>query len=140
MSENNQMQHKYMEFQMFQKQVEQLNEHLETMNQQDTELDISINAIKELAQTKIDTEILAPIANGIFVKSKLIDNQTFIVNVGADTTVERVPLEVIALLQQQKEELASNMVEAQQVLQQMTTHLRNIYQEVEEHRQARSAE
>ena len=135
-----QLTEKYMEFQIFQKQVEQLNEHLETMNQQDTELDISINAIKELAQTKIDTEILAPIANGIFVKSKLIDNQTFIVNVGADTTVERVPLEVIALLQQQKEELASNMVEAQQVLQQMTTHLRNIYQEVEEHRQARSAE
>lgn len=135
-----QLKEKYMEFQMLQKQVEQLNEHIGTMNQQDTELDISINAIQELAETKIDTEILAPIANGIFVQSKLIENQKFIVNVGADTTVERTSLEVVALLQQQKEELASNLVEAQQVLQQMTSHLMSIYHEVEEHRQSRSAE
>ncbi len=131
---------KYMEFQMLQKQVEQLNEHIETMNQQDTELDISINAVQELAETKKDTEILAPIANGIFVKSKLIDNQKLIVNVGADTTVERTPAEVVALLQQQKTELASNMMEAQQVLQEMTSHLMNIYQQVEEHRQSRLEE
>ena len=135
-----QLKEKYMEFQMLQKQVEQLNEHIETMNQQDTELDISINAVQELSQTKTDTEILAPIANGIFVKSKLIENQKFIVNVGADTTVERTSLEVVALLQQQKEELASNLVEAQQVLQQMTSHLMSIYQEVEEHRQSRLEE
>src|SRR3989344_3999359 len=87
-------QQRYMQFQLLQQQLEQVNEHLQLLNQQAAELDISINAVNELGQTELDNEILAPISNGIFLKAKLIDNKKMIVNVGSDTTVEKTVPEV----------------------------------------------
>ena len=47
-----QMKEKYMQFQAIQQQLEQVNEHLETLTQQSQEVDISINAIKEIGKTE----------------------------------------------------------------------------------------
>jgi prefoldin alpha subunit len=131
MTNEDQMKEKYMQFQMLQQQMEQISQHLEMFNQQIAELDISINAVQELESVEKDHELLAPIADGIFFKGKLTDNQKLVVNVGSNVTVERTIPEVIKLLEQQKEETGKRMQEADEVMQHISKEVMKIYQEVE---------
>ena len=132
MAEEEQMKEKYMQFQMLQQQMEQVSQHLEMFNQQLAELDISISAVKELETAEKDNELLAPIADGIFFKAKLIDNQKLVVNVGSNVTVERTVPEVVVLLKEQKKETSKRMQEADEVMQHISKEAMKIYQEVEE--------
>ena len=127
------VQQKYMEFRTLQQQIEQISQHMELLQQQSLELDISRNALEELGKTALATEIIAPIAEGIFVKAKLEDNQKLIVNVGSNTTVERTIPETITLLETQKREIMSRLVEADSVLQEFHAQAMKLYQEVEQH-------
>ncbi|MBU0460503.1 MAG: prefoldin subunit alpha [Nanoarchaeota archaeon] len=131
MTNEEQMKEKYMQFQMIQQQLEQINQHLEMLNQQAAEIEISINAVKELGKTAIDNEILAPLANGIFIKAKLLDNQKLVVNVGSDTTVEKSVSEVVELLEEQQIEINKRMVETDSVMKEMSEQAMKLYQEVE---------
>ncbi len=131
MANEEQIQQKYIEFQELQQQIEQINQHLELLTQQNVEMDISIGALEELEKTKVGNEILAPIANGIFLKAELKDNQKLIVNVGSDTTVEKTIPEVIKLLEEQKVEGNQKIMELDQMLHKLTSQATKLYQEVE---------
>ena len=125
------LQQKYMQFQLLQQQLEQVNQHMEQLTQQAAEIERSIQAIKEISKTEVDNEILAPITNGIFIKAKLLDNEKLIVNVGADITVEKTISEVIKLLEEQKKQLHQQMMEADAFLREMSAEAQIIYQEIE---------
>ncbi len=131
MANEEQIQQKYIEFQELQQQIEQINQHLELLTQQNAEMDISIGALKELGQTKVGNEILAPIANGIFLKAELKNNEKLVVNVGSDVTVEKTIPEVIKLLEEQKVEGNQKIVELDKMLQKLTSQAMKLYQEVE---------
>src|SRR3989344_3062757 len=120
---------KYRQLQQLQQQVEQITEYVERMQGQQKELDASIEALSELQKTNINTEILAPIANGIFLKAELKDNQRLVVNVGAEVTVEKNIPEVLRLLAEQKEKIAENISEAENVLQELYEQGKRLYQE-----------
>ena len=89
------MKQKYMQFQLINQQLEQVSQHLEMLNQQNAELEISIGAVGELGKAKVNDEVLAPIANGIFFKSELKDNKKLVVNVGSNITTEKTIDEVV---------------------------------------------
>ena len=120
---------KYRQLQQLQLQVEQITEYVEKMQGQQKELDASIEALSELQKTSTNTEILAPIANGIFLKAELMDNQTLVVNVGAEVTVEKNIPEVLSLLAEQREKIAANISEAEAVLQGLYEQGKRLYQE-----------
>lgn len=122
---------KYMEFQAVQEQLQQLTEHVQQMNQQAAELEISINAIREVEKTPLNNEFLAPIANGIFVKGELKENSKLIINVGSNVTVERTPSEVIELLHKQRIEVVEQTAQAEAVVEQLSNYALKLYKEVE---------
>jgi prefoldin alpha subunit len=132
MTKEEDIQQKYMQFQMLQQQMEEINQHLEMLNQNNAELEISINAIRELGKTEPGNEVLAPIANGIFIKTKLEDNQKLIVNVGSDSTVEKTPEQVIRMLEEQVTQIHERMNEAEMVTQELNNQAMKIFQDVEE--------
>jgi prefoldin alpha subunit len=132
MAQEEDMQQKYMQFQFLQQQMEEINQHLELLNQNLAELDISINAVKEIENTKPDTEILAPIANGIFLKAELKDNQKMIVNVGSDITVEKTPQQVVVLLEEQKNMIIQKMSETEVLSQELNKQAMKIFEEVQQ--------
>ncbi|HLD72661.1 MAG TPA: prefoldin subunit alpha [Candidatus Nanoarchaeia archaeon] len=131
MSKEKEIQEKYMQFQYLQQQLEQISQHLEMLNQQNAELDISINAVTELGKTKIDNELLAPIADGIFLKGELKDNKKLIINVGMNITVERTVPEVVKLLENQKSQLQLRLIEVEAVRQELANQTMMIYKEIE---------
>ena len=122
---------KYSEFQMLQQQIESLSQQMEMLSQQQGELLSSRNALGELNKSAVGSEILAPIANGIFLKGSLGDNQKLVVNVGANTTVEKTIPEVIVILEEQSKEISLKVIEAETLLQGLTSRAKNLYREVE---------
>ena len=87
--------------------------------------------MEELEKTKTQTEILAPIANGVFIRTALQDNEKLIVNIGANTTVEKTVPEVIKIMEEQKRQATLNLIEAEAVMQELQQQAMKIYQEVE---------
>src|SRR3989344_6152871 len=129
MADEKKIEDQYMQLQMLQQQAEQITEYVEKLQMQQKELDTSIEALTELQKTTVNTEMLAPVANGIFLKAELKDNQNLVVNVGADVSTEKTIPEVIQLLEEQKEKIAENFSEAETVLQQLHRHGHKLYQE-----------
>ena len=131
MADENNVEDRYMQFQQLQQQLVQIAEFVERLRQQQLEIETSIEALKELKETKINSEILAPIANGIFLKAELKDHAHLIVNIGAEVTAEKTIPEVMVLLEEQKERIAGNISEAESVLEQLYAQGVKISQEVE---------
>ena len=131
MADEKNIQEKYMQFQQVQEHLEQIIKHLEMLRQQQREIGLSIEALKELQDAKPNTEILAPIANGIFFKAELKDHKKLLVNVGADVAVEKTIPEVIGLLEEQKEKIIGNITGAESVLQELQEQGMKIYRGVE---------
>ncbi len=131
MTQEQDWQEKYKHFQMLQEHIEQMTHHVQMLGQQSEELEISKNALVELAKTENGTEILAPLSNGIFIKSNLVDNKKVIVNVGSNTTVERTIPEAVALLEKEHIKIRTRVVEAEAMLQDLHQQTMAIHQEVE---------
>tara|TARA_Y100000310_G_scaffold242934_1_gene247231 strand:+ start:27285 stop:27689 length:405 start_codon:yes stop_codon:yes gene_type:complete len=124
-------QQKYMEFQQLQQQIEQISQQLQMMSQQSAEIDNTKEALLDLQKVEKDTEILAPIANGIFVKSKVQDTSQLIVNVGANVTLEKTIPEMVDLFEKQKVDIAKQMVEGELHLQALQDKAMKIFEEVQ---------
>lgn len=135
MAEDENVEGKYMQLQLLQ-QLQQLTEYVEKLQIQQTELDTSIEALTELQKTKVNSGILAPIANGIFIKAELKDNTRLVVNVGSGVTVEKSIPEVITLLEEQKQKITENISEAEAVVQQLQEISRKNLQDSEEANEA----
>jgi prefoldin alpha subunit len=131
MTQEQDWQEKYKHFQMLQEHIEQMTHHVQMLGQQSEELEISKNALVELTKTEIGTEILAPLSNGIFIKSNLVDNKKVIINVGSNTTVERTIPEAVELLEKEHVKIRTRVVEAEEMLQNLHQQTMKISQEVE---------
>ncbi|MDP3640593.1 MAG: prefoldin subunit alpha [Nanoarchaeota archaeon] len=124
---------KYAEFQQLQQQAEQLQQQAHLMQEQIIELDTSLDGLRELEKTALATEILAPLANGIFVTASLTENKHVLVNVGADTVVEKPVPAARQLLEDQKRELLEQFVALQTVQAEFEQQAVKAYKEVEKH-------
>lgn len=82
-------QQKYMELQMFDSQLKQLQQQVQTLEAQAVEVEIIIEGLEGMKKVSSGSEILVPLANGIFAKAKLIDAENLIVNIGSNTAVTK---------------------------------------------------
>ena len=107
-----------MQLQQMQEQLESLSKKLEEVQEKQHTIGITVSALDELKSCQNGTEILAPIADGIFVKTKLDDSNVAIVNVGNGITVEKSISDVIKMVNghevkmvEQSESIESQMQE-----------------------------
>jgi len=132
MANQEEMQQKYMQFQMIQQQLEELNKAMESIQEQKAELEISINAVKEIEKAVPSSDFLAPLANGVFIKGKISETQKLVVNVGSNVTVERTPEEVTRLLEKQQEEVLQQSIEIQALLAELNSQMMGLYKELQD--------
>ena len=69
------------------------------------ELENVISSLDDISKTKEGTEILVPIASGVFLKAVVKDTHDLIVNVGGSTAVKKTIPEVKKMLERQGNEL-----------------------------------
>ncbi len=125
MKSNKVMEEHYYELSVLDKQAKELVKQLEEFEQQLVEVDISLDAIKTIYNTKKENEILVPVCPGVFAKARLTETDKFIVNIGSGAAVERSNKEVIKLMEKQKKAISDYNLQARQ-------HLTKIYKRIED--------
>ena len=99
------LQQKYLELQVIDQQMKQLQRQLQLIESQMMEVTMTKEALNELGAVSKGTEMLAPISGGIFVRANLADSNKLAVNVGAGTVVEKTIPEVIRIMEEQESEI-----------------------------------
>lgn len=74
----------YIEFQMLNQQIQQLEKQNEALNNNLMELMMTSQSLDDLKDIKEKTEILVPVSAGIHAKAEIKDVKSFVVNVGAN--------------------------------------------------------
>ena len=101
-----QEQNKYLQLQMLDQQIKQVQQYVQRFDQQLVEIRNVIGSLKELSGLKKGESILAPLASGIFIKAKLEDSNEVKVNVGSDTVVTKSREDAVKMLEEQESEIS----------------------------------
>ncbi|MDP2908523.1 MAG: prefoldin subunit alpha [Nanoarchaeota archaeon] len=110
---------KYLELQMLEQQLKQVNQQIVNINAQVLELQRIEGNLDDIAKTKGDTEILVSLGGGVLGKAELKDNQTVLMNVGANVVVEKdIPSSIEMIKHQivQMKDVAMQMEQEFQIL------------------------
>ena len=105
MTSKEEIQKKYMEMKMLQEQMQQMQQQQQAVEQKVGEIEAIQSSLDEFKHAKKDSDILVHLAEGIFAKASLKDNNKLLINVGANTVVAKTVPEVKALLNKQEEEI-----------------------------------
>ncbi len=112
------MQQKYLELQIIDQQLKQLQKQIQTIDAQIIELNNTKANIDDLENIKPGSGVLIPVNPGIFFKGVIKNSKEFKVNVGANTVVNKSATETKELINQQinemsdvREQLLGNMQE-----------------------------
>lgn len=126
------LQEKYIQFQALQQQAEQISKYLEELDLKLFEFKKTKQALKDLEKTPSDTEILAPISPGIFVKAALKDNKELTTNIGANTAAKKTIPQILDLLNKQTTALAHTQAQLNFNLEDLNQKITLLVQEIQE--------
>ena len=104
---------KYKELQDLEKHIKMVDQEIQKLDDKTLEIENIKKALDETKKTKKGTEVLFPLANGLFLKGKLEDNEKILVNVGSGAVVEKTIDEAKTLVEEQEkslEEYKSNLI------------------------------
>lgn len=99
------MQQKYMEMSLYDQQLKQIQQQMQQIEQQAMEVEYVVQCLADMANVEPDTEILVPMSSGIFIKAKIVDTKTALINVGGNTAIEKPFSDVQDMLRIQVKEL-----------------------------------
>ena len=86
-------------------QINYLQDMIAQMQQNIDDIDSLKSDLTEAERISPGQDIMAPIANGIFVKAKLESTKKLLINIGRGIVVEKTIPETISLLDRQKAEI-----------------------------------
>jgi len=124
------MKKKYMEYQMLDQQIKQLQEQMQLVEQQSVEVMAAVQSIEEFSNLKDGSEMLVPLNNGIFAKARLVKEDKLRVNVGAGVVVDKSITETKKLIEKQSEEMEKVRVAVAQNVDQMVQRAAEIEKEM----------
>lgn len=130
MTDEKEMQRKYVAYQMMEQQIKQVHEQLEKFEQQVAEIKHVEEQLEEAKKIKKDTEALIPVANGIFIKGRVVKTDEVIVNVGADVAVKKKVEDTQALLRSQIKEIENFKIQVKAQLDILTRQFEDMQQEL----------
>lgn len=105
------LQKKFYAFQLLEEETKSLYNQLVKFDEQLISITNIQNDLETFSKTKVDTEMLVPVANGIFAKAKVVDTKEFIVNVGSGVAVNKNVDDTKKLLETQAIEIQNYKVQ-----------------------------
>ena len=105
MADEKKAQEVYMEYQMLEQGIKQLQKQLEMVTQQIMEVASTSGSLDEFKNVKEGTEILVPVSSGIFAKASIKDSSELLVNVGSGVVVKKDIASAKKLLEGQVDEM-----------------------------------
>ena len=92
------LQKMYLELQLLDEQIKQVQKQLISLDEQIAELNNTLLALDDFNKTAVGTDILVSLSPGIFTKAELKDNKELLVNVGSNVVVKKTVAETKELL------------------------------------------
>lgn len=119
MVDKQELNEKYLELQILEYQLRQINQQMVNLDNQVLELQRLEDNLGDLTKTSPNTELLVALGGGVFSKAELKDNKTVLMNVGSNIVVEKdIPSskEVISRQIEQIKNITKQMEQEFQVL------------------------
>ncbi len=95
----------YMQYQILTQHVKQLQQQIENVQEQLADVTNVSENVAQIKELKKDSEMLVPVANGIFIKTRLKGDEDMLVNVGTNVVVKKTFPQVQEMLSLQRDEL-----------------------------------
>ena len=95
----------YMEYQMLDQHIKQLQKQLEVVAHQLLELSATSNTLDEFKKIQEGKAVFVPLSSGIFAKASIAESSELLVNVGANVVVKKDIDSTKKLIQFQIEEI-----------------------------------
>ena len=90
MEENQkELQKMYLELQLLDEQMKQIQKQITMLDEQLVELNNTIQALDDFNKTSVGTNILVSLSPGVFANAELKDNKELLVNVGGNIVVKK---------------------------------------------------
>ena len=122
-------QNKYQQMQLLDYQIKQLQKVMESIDIQLTEISNTKDALIEFEKLENNSEILFPVASGIFAKGKISDNKLLRINIGSNVTVEKSIKDTIVMMDNQAKEIEKYKKEVLTQLQKYIDTMNNLQEE-----------
>jgi prefoldin alpha subunit len=127
----NRRQELYLELKELDTEIKNVNAHVENIDEQLSELQSNKLILSKFIELKSGDELRVPLVSGVYFKAELKDTKKVMVNVGANVTVEKSPLEVIEILESQVNELTDYRGNLVIQMKQLIERIEKIQKEVE---------
>ncbi|MBT3865970.1 prefoldin subunit alpha [Candidatus Woesearchaeota archaeon] len=105
MSDENKLKEKYMEFQMLEQSLAQLNQRKATIENQMNEFLALQESLDGLKKSENNSPMYSPLGSGVFIKSEVKDTKNVLVNIGSNIAIERSIEDSKKLIDKQMSEL-----------------------------------
>lgn len=128
--EKEKLQQKYLELQLIDQRIRNVQKQLQALDSQIIELVITKQSLDELGDVEIGSETLSPMASGIFIKADIKDKDELIVNVGSNVAVSKSRDEVKELISKQLDEVKKIQGELLAELQRLAVEAQKIESEL----------
>jgi prefoldin alpha subunit len=102
------IQQKYMQFQMIQQQMQQIQKQLEMFTHQGEELQALSESLEALKTIKPGSPARIPLSGGIFVEGTLTNSQQLLVNIGCNIAVKKSVDDTIEVVKKQASEVTQH--------------------------------
>ena len=112
----------YMEFQVIEQHIKQMQSQLEMVTGQLIELNATSGSLDEFKKISPGKEIFVPLSSGIFAKASIKDTSELLVNIGANVAVKKDVDSTKKLIQSQIEEVKSMQARIINELEKLTSH------------------
>jgi prefoldin alpha subunit len=110
-------QNKYQQMQVLDYQIKQLQKIMENIDAQLLEISNTKESLKEFSKLESNSEILFPVASGIFASGKLKSNQLLKINIGSNVVVEKNVDDTIKMMNVQGNDIENYKKEVLEQLQ-----------------------
>ena len=130
LTKEQEVQRKYLELQLLEKQVKTLHSQVQQLEQQIGDVDEISSSLHQLAETGGDTELLIPLSAGIFFRGKLVDAKKVLVNVGAGSFVPKSAEETCNDLQEQLVQMRKLQEDRMIQLQELASYAQRVQEEL----------
>ena len=125
-----QLQQKYLEMQLLEQQVKEVQNHLLTLNQKSQELKILDGNLSEIKKIKEKKEIFSQIGSGVFIKAKLEDTKNVIVDIGANTAIQSTVEDAKTLITEQTKKITNSISYIEDKLENLAKQMQSTQQEM----------
>jgi len=129
---NKDIQQKYVELQMLNQQIQQVHEQFTFLQQQLNELNTLEMSVTDLKDIKKGSEIFSSLGSGIFVNSKLENNQKVVVNIGSGVLIEKNIEDGVNLIKSQITNVNSSLEAVRNQLSKAAMYSEKLTQELNE--------